>query len=146
MHARTQIREAIKTALSTISSADMIFNMVSGVFPENKSINILTLDETINYEHSSMDGLNELDRELRVQIEVRAPIDNETTDNLDTITDDVEEAILNDSILISMVYDIKLESLSFFYDSDSRNELGKSEMIFTVLYTTDGLNPSQIIT
>ncbi len=145
MHGRTIIREAIVTTLETIPSVSSIFSLVSGPFPEESSINVLTLDEAINYEDSSMDGFEELDRELRVQIDVRAPIESETNDDLDTITDDVEEALLNDSILISLVYDITLESMDFIYDRSSGNQLGTAEMVFLIKYTTDGEDPSNII-
>jgi len=144
-HSRTLIRQAVYNSISGITQFDGIYNSYVGPFPNSDSVNILTLDESVAYEHSCMNDTSEQERELRILIEIRTPVYNELLDNLDSFTEYVENAIYKDTTLNNYAYNINLESLTFEYSRDSDGQLGKATMTYSLLYQCDGSNPSTIL-
>lgn len=145
-HCRTQIREAVMGTISGLSQFDTVYNFHSGVFPENQHIaNVITVDEYVSYDIGCMGDIQEQERELRLLVELRTDISNETVDNLDILSDYIEEAILTSTAIDALAYDIELENLTFEYSRDGDKQLGKSIMTFRLTYQTDGLDPSTIL-
>lgn len=144
-HCRTQIRDTVKDVISGLTQFDSIYNLNVGVYREERSLNIVTLDETVLNENGDMSGVSEQERELRLLLEIRSMVDNEFIDDLDSLADYVENAFFNDSRISDLAYKIDLESLSFEYSREADRQWGKAIMIFSLVYQCDGNDPSVII-
>ncbi len=107
------------------------------------SLNVLTEEESIRYDLCAMSSIQV--RELRLKIEGRADATTTPDDGLDTIANEVEEAIANSAAIDALAFDITLESTAFSYTSDGAKPIGLLEMQYSLLYQTDGLNPSNIV-
>jgi len=143
-HAREQIRDAVVSAITGLDTTGAnVYALRVNPFRTLPALNVLTLDEEMRDDMGAMG--DEQIRELRLRIEGRERDPSIPDDELDTIADEVEEAILNDATLDSLAFDLTLESTSFEYSRDGSNPTGKVEMIFAFLYQVDGRDPSIII-
>ena len=148
-HSRTIIRRAFEVAVSGTTDpyalySGSVHNSYTGPFTENPSANILTLDETIVDEMRSMGGITDQVRELRVLVEIRAFTNTDSLDMLDIYAYRVEQSIFESEQINGLAYDLTLESHDFEYSRDAGHQYGKCSLVWSMLYSCDGTNPSSI--
>jgi hypothetical protein len=135
MHPRQAIREAVVAAITGLNTtgANVSANRLNPYFTL-PSLNVTTLDESVDAGGGSMNGEADQIRELRLVIEGRAKASDTPDDQLDTMTDEVENAILNSATVKALAYDCTLQSTAFSFDGENANPIGKVEMTFSFLY------------
>lgn len=143
-HSRQTIREATVSAISGLTSTgDRVYQNRVSPFFTLPSLNVMTIDESVRDDLGGMD--NTQIRELRLIIEGRASGSTTPDNTIDTIADEVEEAILNNSTLDTYAFDLTLDSTSFSYDNEGDHPVAKVEMIYSFLYQVDLNDPSVIL-
>lgn len=144
-HVREIIRDAVVTVVTGLDTtgsnvgADRV-----NPYRTLPALNVTTLDEVVREDLGSMEGISDQIRELRLVIDGFAKETDTPNDTLDTIADEVEEAVLNSSDLDDLAWDLTLESTSFEYTRDGSNPIGRVEVVFSFLYQVDGTDPSNI--
>lgn len=134
MHPRTIIREAIVSAVTgLLTTGSYVTANRLNAHTELPSLNVLTSIENIRDDLGCM-GTDDLIRELQLLIEGRVKTTSDPEDDLDTIVDEVEEAILNSVSVNGLAFDITLDSTAFSVNRDGAVPIGMVEMTFSFLY------------
>ena len=152
-HARQQIREAIQSELTGLTTTGSnVF--VSRAYPVNdESLPCLKIyngpDEMVP-EASSMGDNRAYNLAIIIEVKVRpaADVDDGLTnydDLLDTICAEVQAALTADDTLGGLVKDMDLVSTEFEADDETENETGSATMVWSSLYRIDRTDPETII-
>ena len=143
-HIRETIRNTVVNALTGLTTTgNRVYANRVDPYLSLPSLNVLTQDEQVRNDFGAMD--TKQIRELRLVIEGRADATTTPDDGLDTIANEVEEAIGSSAEIDALALDMTLESTAFSYISDGAKPIGLLEMKYILLYQVDGLDPSNIV-
>lgn len=143
-HIRETLRDTFKDALTGITVvATRVYSNRVDPYLTLPSVNVLTQGESVRYDMSAMNTVQV--RELTLTIEGRVDAATIPEDGLDTIANEIEEAIESSSAINALAFDVTLGSTSFSYTSDGVKSIGLLEMQYNLLYQTDGTDPSTIV-
>jgi len=145
MHARQQIREAIATLVTGLSTTGATVYQ-SRVYPIDTlpSLSVYSLNEEV--EDTQQNGAQT--RVLTVVIEGRVKAVSNYDDTLDTIAEEVETAIMADQFLSALSADVKLTELqetTIELYEDLEKPCGVVSLRFHVLYRVNESDPSTLI-
>ena len=144
MHPRQQIRDAIVTAVTGLTTTGSnVFNSRIYRLSEDQlpAILVWTLNEDSDRETNGDDGF--LMRSLNVMVEIMAhPSDTQTAqDELDDIALEIETALGADRDLGGLTTDLFLSETRSNYTDEGEVLLGGMSMTWTAEYLTEFNNP-----
>lgn len=143
MHARQQIREAIATAITGLTTTGAnVFQ--SRVYPLQTSVLPGLIIYTTEEETEEFNGTKTI-RNLAVVIEGYAKATNDVDDTLDTIAEEVETAIFADPKIGGRCKLGMIQGTEITLSSEAEKPLGKIEMTFGFTYYVDGASPGTIL-
>lgn len=143
-HIRETIRTAVINSLTGLTTTgNRVYSNRVDPYLTLPSLNVLTQNESVRNDMCDMSSIQV--RELRLVIEARADATTIPDDELDTIANEVEEAIADSEEINALVFDIILDTTSFSYTSDGQKPIGLLEMQYSLLYQVDGNHPSTIV-
>lgn len=123
-HARTQIRNAIVSALSnlTTTGSNVFVGKVSA-FADSQlpGLNIMTLEEELDTESSGGSHSGADARQLRVEIQIKAKQEDGLLAALDGIEVEIHDAIMTDDSLGGKVKRMKLVGSRVELDEEEKN-------------------------
>jgi len=137
-HARTQIRDAVVTALTGLATTG------SNVFasrPESRPLPqtslpcllIYTRDESVDYVSEGA-GLREQERRLSLMVQGVTSANAALDDALDQIALEVEAAMSTSGMLSGLAQNIALQATSMSFDGDGDHPVGRAELQYEILY------------
>ncbi|MCP4829812.1 MAG: hypothetical protein GY889_13160 [Proteobacteria bacterium] len=139
-HARQQIREAVGTALTGLSTTgsnvfeSRIYNFDEASLP---GLNIMTTTEEVDEElcaRSSSGFL--LVRRLGVEVSAYVMATLNSDDQVDTICAEVETALSTDGALLAMVKELTLRSTEVELLAEAEKPIAKATLTFEAMYAT----------
>lgn len=143
-HARTQIRDAVVTAVTGLTTTTT--NVYSGrVYPFDTlpCLAVYANEEAIDEEGGVMGAVDS--RALTITIEGRARVATSVDDTLDTISKEIETAIGTDSTLGGLVECARLQATSLTLDGEAEQETGLIQLIYLIYYRVSLTDPETII-
>lgn len=143
-HARTGIRETIANALTGVTAVSQVYEMRSAPYDTLPALNVKTLDEEVVWDESPMSSTEQI-RNLRVAIDIISQTLDDEIDNLDEITEDVENVMNSSSAVQSLAWDLILSSTAFEYSREAGYPYGVCQMVYSFKYRTDGSDPQTVL-
>lgn len=146
MHARTQIRNAVVTALTGLTTTGA--NVAAGrVYPSTApSISVYTPTERRIDAMATMDSTDPPEpRQLSILIEIRAKTTGDILAALDAIEVEVVAALYADETLGGLVEYLDMDAVAQSTDGESDQSVGLSQITFTTAYRIAGNDPETVI-
>ncbi|TBY57980.1 hypothetical protein E0H39_29635 [Rhizobium leguminosarum bv. viciae] len=114
-HVRTQLRNAVKTRLSTVPSLKGVYNMtrhLRGFQSDNLPAVLVAVEETSSAAPGSFEGARPVTRDYRVHLQVVLDDIGDAEDAIDAVCVDVEKAMVSSAFGIGAVQKWKYEATS----------------------------------
>lgn len=147
-HLRRQIRDAMKTALTGLSTtgancfASSVYPLQDGELP---ALRISMLDEAIQSEIKLSGGVHRLERTLAVQVEAAVKAVTGFEDTADQVVKEVEIALAANRTLGGLCRDMLLRRVQVQLSGDGEKPLALTSMIFEVSYRTAATAPDVLL-
>lgn len=135
-HVRQQIREAVATMLDNIvgATADTVYQSRTTEISESVMPCLVVYSKREQSEIDSMTPPRGCYRELNVVVEGYAKATTNMDDTLDTIAEEVEQAIASDITLGGLCRDISIIETDINYDGKADKPAGVVRMTFRAQY------------
>lgn len=114
-HVRTQLRNAVKTRLSTVPSLKGVHNMtrhLRGFQSDNLPAVLVAVEETSSSAPGSFEGARPVTRDYRVHLQVVLDDIGDAEDAIDAVCVDVEKAMVSSAFGIGAVTNWRYEATS----------------------------------
>lgn len=143
-HAREQIREAVVTQLTGLSTTGSRAYK-SRVYPRNAlpCLTVYTLSESVNQDNAVL-GLDQF-RDLMLAVHIHARSVEDVDDSVDTISAEVEAALHDDTTLGGLTHWLEYESIEIEVADGAERPTASAIMTFRVQYRVDATDPETII-
>lgn len=144
-HVRQQIREALVTALTGLTTTAARVYPFRGVpLADAKLPCLLVNTDEESVEAGGISAPFRLERNLTVRVRGLAKQVDNLDDKLDTIAAEVETALGN-TTLGGLVKMLSLSGVNISRDDDGERPVGEVEMVFSAVYVTAANAPESII-
>jgi hypothetical protein len=136
-HVRQQIRERIATNVTGLTTTgarvyqSRIYNLEAANLP-----GLLVYTKTESSERATMGTTRQLERTLEIQVEGYARTSSDLDDVLDTISEEVENAISADPTQNGLAKDTFLNASDIDFTGDGDSPAGVVRLTFSVSYRT----------
>lgn len=148
-HARQQIREAVVTAVTGLTTTGAsVFESRIHNFPADAipALNVLTTSEEVDEDLSSRSSSGFLlVRKLGVEISAFVMATSDSDDTVDTICAEVEAAISANAALQALVKEITLRSTEVELLAEAEKPIARAVITFEAVYTTLESNAEVIV-
>ncbi|MDQ2084764.1 hypothetical protein RA307_31685 [Xanthobacteraceae bacterium Astr-EGSB] len=146
MHARQQLREAVKTAVTGLPiTGTHVETGRTRPLPEGHPQTLLVYTKP---ENSDVDAQGEdatLMRDLRLVVEIRVTAAEPPDDELDLIATDVEAALATNAAVLAMVREITLIRSDPQVTAEGASHIGRLALEYRVVYRTRESDPTTIV-
>ena len=145
-HAQTQIRDAAVTLLTGLTTTGA--NVVAGkVFNYDDAITaVLSVHTNEDAKDPAQQSLGTKEtREMVLVIEGEARGQSDVDATLDTISAEVQTALLTDKTLGGLVKSLQYESAIKEYSDAGDRAVGVITIQYTIVYRVDGTDPTTVI-
>lgn len=141
-HARQSIRDAAVTALTRLTTTGTAcYSGRVNPYETLPCLSVYTLSESV--EGGEL-GTKQM-RMLTLRVEARARAASDLDDTLDTITAEVETALMADRTLGGTAKTLELAQTEIELSGDAEQPVGLAVLDFAVLYRIDGTDPTTTI-
>lgn len=130
-HARQQLREAVETALTGLTTTGSNVT-ASRVYPHTSLPSLAIYSPAEELVGRDMGGQQE--RALTIVVEARAQATSSVDDTMDTISTEVEEAVATNSSLRALVKDCYLSSMESELSDEADQPVGLMRLVFLLTY------------